>query len=134
MLPMKQMKAATAAYPPVQPPPDVGFGSDTHRGPAYDAAAAESADKPVLGPELIRRFEALVEEVTQQLMQGSPCGDRHTCRADAVALLVAASEQLIDPVEDIESPLKYLLLEEQQRIAAMWGQAPGRRARSMLKV
>jgi hypothetical protein len=134
MVPMKQMKAVGAACLAVQLRHDVGFGSDTHRDPSQDGATAEPADKPALSPELIRRFEALVEEVTQELMQGGPCGDRRTCRADAVALLMAASEQLIDPAEDRESPLQYLLLEEQQRIAAMLGQAPGHRARSMLKV
>ena len=132
--PMNQIKAVSAARFPLQWRADGKPGNDTNPGPANDGATTESADKPALSPELVQRFEALVEEVTQELMQGSPSGDWRTCRADAVALLMAAGERLIDPVDDAESPLKYLLLEEQQRIAVLLDQAPSPRVRGMLKV
>jgi hypothetical protein len=69
---------------------------------------------------VVRRFHALIEEVTDELMQ-APNLDRHTCRADAIALLIATSEQADAASESGESPLMYLLLEEQQKAAAILG-------------
>lgn len=71
----------------------------------------------MLDAELVRRLHALIEEVTDQLMQ-SPHQDRNTCRADAITLLIVTSEQIDDTTEPGESPLMYLLLEEQQKAAA----------------
>lgn len=82
-----------------------GSGSDADPGQTYGKATVSLPDPPVLTPDLIKRFKALIEEVTQELMQG-PCNDRNTCRADAIALLVAASERFENPAEGIESPLK----------------------------
>ena len=75
-----------------------------------------------LNPELVHRFHALIEEVTDELMQDRDL-DRHTCRADAIALLIATSQHVDDPSEAAESPLMYLLLEEQQKAAAVLGKA-----------
>ena len=75
-----------------------------------------------LNPDLVHRFRALIEEVTDELMQDRHL-DRRTCRADAIALLIATSQHVDDPSEGGESPLMYLLLEEQQKAAAVLGQA-----------
>jgi len=69
----------------------------------------------------------LIDEVTDELMQGGDV-DRDTCRADAIALLIATSgnnrsEQDDDAPESAESPLRYLLFEEQQKAAAVLGRA-----------
>jgi hypothetical protein len=82
-----------------------------------DGNTNDAAPSPVLDPELVRRFHALIEEVTDQLVQ-SPHQDRNTCRADAITLLIATSKQMDDATEPGESPLMYLLLEEQQKAAA----------------
>lgn len=83
-----------------------------------DNTATASGPSPTLNPELVRRFHALIEEVTDQLMQ-SPHQDRTICRADAITLLIATSQQVDDASEAVgESPLMYLLLEEQQKAAA----------------
>lgn len=107
-----------AAVAPVQPTDLSGETSD-HEG--YRAASMGGADVALsLDPELVRRFHALVDEVTDQLMQGGKA-DRQTCRADAIELLVATNAHLADSPETGESPLTYLLLEEQQRAAAVSG-------------
>lgn len=77
---------------------------------------------PALSPELIHRFHALIEEVTDELMQGQH-QDRRTCRADAITLLIATSRHVDSPSEGGESPLTYLLLEERQKAAAVLGTA-----------
>jgi hypothetical protein len=77
---------------------------------------------PALSAEVVRRFHALIDEVTGELMQDARL-DRHTCRADAIALLIAASEQADAAFDSGESPLMYLLLEEQQKTAAALGHA-----------
>jgi len=79
---------------------------------------SEPAPTPSLSPEVLRRFRALIEEVTDELMQDAHL-DRHICRADAIALLIATSQQVDAPSESGESPLMYLLLEEQQKAAAI---------------
>ena len=84
-----------------------------------DMAAGQAA-KPAVSAELVSRFHALIDEVTDELMQGKEA-DRHTCRADAIALLVATSEQAGGAPQGVESPLRYLLLEEQQKAAAVLG-------------
>lgn len=84
--------------------------------------AAGQAAKMALSAELINRFHALIDEVTDELMQGSQA-DRHACRADAIALLVATSDQPGGAPEGAESPLRYLLLEEQQKALAALGTA-----------
>lgn len=86
-----------------------------------DMAAGQPA-KPAVSAELVSRFHALIDEVTEELMQGRQA-DRHVCRADAVALLVATSEQSGGTPEGVESPLRYLLLEEQQKAVAALGRA-----------
>jgi hypothetical protein len=87
-------------------------------------AAADPASRPAVSAELVSRFHALIEEVTDELMQGQGQDlDRQTCRADAITILVATSEQLDGSAEGGESPLMYLLLEEQQKTAAILGLA-----------
>jgi len=83
---------------------------------------SEPVPTPALSPEVIRRFHALIEEVTNELMQDARL-DRHTCRADAIALLIATSQQADAALDSGESPLMYLLLEEQQKTAAALGHA-----------
>jgi len=93
-------------------------GHPDHRGnDSRDDDTRDAAPSPVLDAELVRRLHALIEEVTDQLMQ-SPHQDRNTCRADAITLLIVTSEQIDDTTEPGESPLMYLLLEEQQKAAA----------------
>jgi len=83
---------------------------------------SEAVPTPALSPEVVRRFHALIDEVTGELMQDARL-DRHTCRADAIVLLIAASEQADAVFDGGESPLMYLLLEEQQKTAAALGHA-----------
>jgi hypothetical protein len=97
------------------------------------AGAADAAAAP-LSPDVVRRFHALIDEVTDQLMFGSH-HDRGTCRADAIALLIATSGHVDEPAnDDAESPLMYLLLEEQCKAAAALGRAPADRRAAFLKV
>ena len=119
------------AAPPVHRPASVGdpvpaagegqqAGDDPRRAPT----AVSPAEAPSVSPELIRRFHALVDDVTDELMRGQNL-DRRTCRADAIALLIATSA-LVDepPPPGGESPLMYFLLEEQQVASAALGRAP----------
>ena len=119
------------AAPPVPRPAPVGdpvpaasagqqAGDDPRRAPTAVGAAAA----PTVSPELIRRFHALVDDVTDELMRGQNL-DRRTCRADAIALLIATSA-LVDepPPPSGESPLMYFLLEEQQMASLALGRAP----------
>jgi len=85
------------------------------------APARPASDIP-LSPELVSRFRALIEEVTDALMQGRDF-DRATCRADAITMLIAASSQIEGPKELAESPLMYLLQEERQKSAALLSKA-----------
>jgi hypothetical protein len=75
---------------------------------------------PALNPEFVERFRTLVDEVTDELMREGGAS-RQTCRADAIALLFAANEQIDDgqPAGPAESALKYILLEEQRRATAL---------------
>ncbi|WP_251779944.1 hypothetical protein [Caldimonas mangrovi] len=75
-----------------------------------------------LSADALTRFHALVDEVTEELMRGGT-GDRRVCRLDAITLLMAACERLRDE-QPGESPLVYLLQEEQQKAAAALGQHP----------
>lgn len=119
------------AAPPVPRPAPVGdpvpaasagqqAGDDPRRAPTAVGAAAA----PTVSPELIRRFHALVDDVTDELMRGQNL-DRRTCRADAIALLIATSA-LVDepPPPSGESPLMYFLLEEQQMASLALGRVP----------
>lgn len=96
-------------------------GHPGHGEQSKDMAAGQAA-KPVVSAELVSRFHALIDEVTEELMQGSQA-DRHACRADAIALLVATSDRPGGASEGAESPLRYLLLEEQQKAVAVLGRA-----------
>jgi hypothetical protein len=96
-------------------------GHSGHGDGAWGAAVAQAA-KPVVSAEIVSRFHALIDEVTDELMQGKEA-DRHICRADAIALLIATSEQAGGVPEGVESPLRYLLLEEQQKAVAALGRA-----------
>jgi hypothetical protein len=89
---------------------------------AQHGASAAFAPAPALSPDVVSRFHALIDEVTDQLMQGRSL-DRPTCRADAIALLIATSQHLDEASEAGESPLMYLLLEEQQKAAGLVGRA-----------
>jgi hypothetical protein len=95
-------------------------GDDRRRHPT----ALSRAEAPSVSPELIQRFHALVDDVTDELMRGQNL-DRRTCRADASALLIATSA-LVDepPPPSGESPLMYFLLEEQQVASLALGRAP----------
>jgi len=105
----------------VEPPFAIGAHAGDDRGRPH-TTFSPIASAP-LSPEFVKRFHALIDDVTDDLMQG-PHADRATCRADAIALLVAASGLVADgPAEHGESPLMYLLLEEQQRAAAVLGRA-----------
>lgn len=78
----------------------------------------ETDTPPALMPQLLSRFLALIEDVTDELMRGRDRLDRQSCRADAIELLIATSGQQGNPQEDGgESPLTYMLLEEQQKAA-----------------
>lgn len=104
-----------------RPLPGDALGSHAGHGENSRSTAARAA-KPGVSRELVSRFHALIDEVTDELMEGGEA-DRHTCRADAIALLIATSEQGNGAPEGVESPLRYLLLEEQQKAAAALGKA-----------
>jgi len=97
-------------------------GQAGHRGSEGGPAPAAFQAAPGLNPELVQRFHALVEEVTDELMQ-EPAQDRTRCRADAIALLIATCDQVESFPEPGESPLQYLLLEEQRKAVAALGPA-----------
>jgi hypothetical protein len=116
------------AAPPVVRPepvgdqvPATGAGEPAGDDPRRPHTAVSPAAAPAVSPELIRRFHALVDDVTDELMQGRNL-DRRTCRADAITLLIASSG-LIDetPPQYGESPLMYFLLEEQQKASLALG-------------
>ena len=118
------------AAPPVprpapvgDPVPAAGAGQQAGDDPRRAPTAVGAADAPTVSPELIRRFHALVDDVTDELMRGQNL-DRRTCRADAIALLIATSA-LVDepPPPSGESPLMYFLLEEQQMASLALGRA-----------
>lgn len=109
------------------PVPAAGAGQQAGDDPRRAPTAVSPAAAPVVSPELIRRFHALVDEVTDELMHGQNL-DRRTCRADAIALLIATSALVDDtPQPSGESPLMYFLLEEQQMASLALGraQSPG---------
>lgn len=86
------------------------------------ARAAEPAAPPTINPALLGRFRALIDEVADELMEGRS-GDRNSYRADAITLLIATSREIEGPPDGVESPLSYLLREEQQKAAAVLGSA-----------
>lgn len=98
------------------------MGSQAGHGENSKGTVARGAKKPVVSRELVGRFHALIDEVTEELMEGGEA-DRETCRADAIALLIANSDQDNSASESPESPLRYLLLEEQQKAAVALGRA-----------
>jgi hypothetical protein len=102
------------------------FSNNADHGddPRDGTASASAPTPPALSAEVVRRFHALIDEVTDTLMQ-DPHLDRRACRADAIALLIATSEHVDGPSDSGESPLMYLLLEEQQKAAAVLGHAQG---------
>ncbi|MGM9486672.1 hypothetical protein [Ideonella sp. YS5] len=105
-------------FPPVGGASGGGVRPDDGQG---GSAAPPKASAPKgLSPELVRRFHALIEEVTGELMQ-DPQQDHDTCRADAIALLIATCEHVESAPEPGESPLQYLLLEEQRKAVAALG-------------
>jgi hypothetical protein len=106
----------------IAPVSHVFSGHADHGDDAHDNPAPASEPAPALDPDVVRRFHALIEEVTDALLQDAPL-DRQTCRADAIALLIATCDQVDAPSEGGESPLMYLLLEEQQKSAAVLGAA-----------
>ena len=106
-------------FPPVG---GASGGSVRHELSNGGSAPPSHASAPKgLNPELVRRFHALIEEVTDELMQ-DPQQDHDACRADAIALLIATCEHVEDAAEPGESPLQYLLIEEQRKAIAALGQ------------
>lgn len=107
--------------PEGDPVPAAGAGQEAGDDPRRSPAAVSAAAAPSVSPELIRRFHALVDDVTDELMRGQNL-DRRTCRADAIALLIATTA-LVDepPPPSGESPLMYFLLEEQQMASLALG-------------
>ncbi|HEY9106127.1 MAG TPA: hypothetical protein VIN58_05575 [Roseateles sp.] len=99
---------------------DVGHG-DSHRS---RASASTPSEAKGLSPDLVRRFHALIEEVTGELMR-DPDQDHESSRADAIALLIATCEHVESSSEPGESPLQYLLLEEQRKAVAALGNKVG---------
>lgn len=109
----------------IAPVSNVFSGNADHGDDPRDKTTTPSevpAPTPALSPEVVRRFHALIEEVTDELMQDAHL-ERHTCHTDAIALLIATSQQVDALSESGESPLMYLLLEEQQKAAAVLGMA-----------
>jgi len=108
----------------LQPQDVSGRNARQGRNPFQAAAPtpAPAVAPPGLSTEMAGRFQALIDDVTAELMQGGQA-DRDTCRADAIALLVAASGQLGPDAEAAESPLLYLLREEQHKAAKALGSA-----------
>jgi hypothetical protein len=96
---------------------DLSGGAGQRQGAAR---AAEPAAAPTVNPALLGRFRALIDEVTDELMQGRS-GDRNSFRADAITLLMATTQEIDGPADGVESPLSYLLREEQQKAAAVLG-------------
>jgi hypothetical protein len=94
---------------------DHGRHGGARRGREDTPAAAPRKN---VSPELVSRFRALIEDVTDELMGGQDL-DRSACRADAIALLMATNEQFEGDDDGVESPLRYLLLEEQAKAAAI---------------
>lgn len=109
----------------ITPVSNVLSGSADHGDDPRDQSAppSEPAPPPALNPDVVSRFHALIEEVTDELLRDTQQPDRQTCRADAIALLIATCEQVDAPSESEESPLMYLLLEERQKAAAVLGVA-----------
>ena len=106
------------------PVPAAGAGQQAGDEPRRSATAVSPAEAPSVSPELIRRFHALVDDVTDELMRGHNL-DRRTCRADAIALLIATSALVDEPPPPCgESPLMYFLLEEQQMASLALGRVP----------
>ena len=126
-MPRPAAPAVPRPAPVGDPVPPAGAGQQAGDDPRRAPAAVGAAEAPTLSPELIRRFRALVDDVTDELMRGQSL-DRRTCRADAIALLIATSA-LVDepPAPSGDSPLMYFLLEEQQMASLALGraQAPG---------
>ncbi len=104
---------------------DMGSAGGGQGGAPPEPVPAKPVAKPEISAELLSRFQALIGEVTQQLMQGATDPNPQTYRADAIALLLAANEQL-DEDDPIESPLLYLLTEEKHKSAVLLGQMPGK--------
>jgi hypothetical protein len=112
--------------PPTErfPPVNGASGGLVGHGDSHGDSAPRGAPSvaPGVNPELVRRFHALIEEVTDELMQ-EPHQDHGRCRADAIALLIATCEHVESAPEPGESPLQYLLLEEQRKAVAALGRA-----------
>lgn len=86
---------------------------DEESGQPFGDQTAHDVDLSLLSPALLARLGELINEVAQELASGGD-NDADTCRADAISLLVAASEKQMQKDEpEIESVLKYRLLQEE---------------------
>lgn len=118
---------AAMTFAVIQQPQDVA-GRNARQGqpgrqPATAGAAAPAPAKPALSLEMLNRFRALIDDVTDELMQGQEA-TREACRADAITLLMATSNTMADEGTPVESPLMYLLKEEQHKAARALGETP----------
>jgi hypothetical protein len=115
-----------------QPSPGSSLGGNPERGDAFAGMLNTEPVKQELKPDLVERFSALIDEVADELMLDGG-NSREVCRADAITLLLEAVEKKAVP--NVESPLKYMLMEEQQKAAAALGKtSPMGHAHSFLKL
>ncbi len=112
------MRVVQRVRAPDKPQNDCGHGGGA------DDAASPTASPRAVSPDLVNRFLALIEEVTDELMQCQG-GDRRACRADAISLLIATARQFDDSLETGESPLTFLLLEERHKAMAALNESSG---------
>ena len=104
-----------------------GRNAENGRNARFEVVEEVPPKKKALNEELMNRFKALIEGVTDELMAGQEgVVDREACRADAITLLMAAGEQLAAPPEappDVSGVVVDMLREE-QRMRENKGTAP----------
>jgi len=94
-----------------------GRNAENGRNARLEVVEEVPPKKKALNEELMNRFKALIEGVTDELMAGQEgVLDREACRADAITLLMSAGEQLAAPPEapDVSGVVVDMLREEQR--------------------